>query len=431
MAYRRNATPHPEVIDWCEARIAAGHGETSARQEMRNISSLINLLGVEPHQLPEDAVGLASEAREKRDGKPFSDATARKYQSSLKAWRRWLDSGSTMRYRPGPAVAPRVTDQDLHDFAKWLSVTRNKADGTVFTYTSTVQAVAKFADCFARDLYVEDVREYIDAAIARAKRRGEPTIKNSYRQHLCKAIRAFCLYMDAEVMDFPDLTRGIDRGGRSDSVSTPPISEERFFDLLELADQESRHFNPEVAAAGRTMRALTKIMGFSGLRISEACQVTPAHLLTEAGNWYLRVPDAKGRHGNTDDKLLVDDIVVEELTMNWGQHEMVTPGWDPKTAGQRWTGWTIRKRLPATPHQLRVFYASWLYVANDYDILMVRDQLRHKSIATTEMYVKDLKQEARMKKVTSFGARMLEQHRGETARRSSVTPLRVIGQTRA
>ncbi|MFI5861213.1 tyrosine-type recombinase/integrase [Streptomyces sp. NPDC051546] len=411
---------------WHDLRIKAGHGAASVRNAMRGISAMAHYLDVEPMALPENAVQLTSDARMEREGKQLAPSTAMKYQGALVAWRLYLNTGQTIRQRPGPGLAKFVRDQDVLDWATSLSVAKNKADGTVRTYTATVQSVADFADCDARDLYRSDLEAYIEGAIVRAQRAGKDTIKNNYRSHICKAVRSFCTYMHENVMDFPDITHGIERGAKESAINTKAISEEMFFRILELAEEDAVSPDLEVAKLGRQIRALTKLMGFSGLRISEASRSSPSHLVTNMGNWRIKIPDAKCRHGVSDDELLVDDIVVEELTMNWSPNEVICPDWDPKTAGEKFTGWVIKKGIFTTPRALRVFYGSWLYNKTK-DIMLVRDQLRHKSIETTQLYIRQVPDDARDRQVTSFGAEMMRAQGIKQARsRSSVTPLRVM-----
>lgn len=137
----------------------------------------------------------------------------------------------------------------------------------------------------------------------------------------------------------------------------------------------------DVAAMLRTTdlrtRCMALLMVYAGLRCCEVAAFRHEHLAQAAdGGWWVEIPHSKGGHRQSVP--IPRDIAAEVLD---------GPGWDvgPQTVQK-----AVRDALravgsPATPHQLRHYYATTA-LQSTQNLRKVQQLMRHASPATTARY---------------------------------------------
>lgn len=132
------------------------------------------------------------------------------------------------------------------------------------------------------------------------------------------------------------------------------------------------------------MRAWLLLMSLAGLRCMEVSALTPRDLVDTSSGTLLWLPDVKG--GGTD-TVPAHPAVVEALRAL------------PVRDGVWWTVSPLRVStdtarylrsigVNATAHQLRHWAGTTFYEASGHDLLVVKDLLRHATVATTQIYAK-------------------------------------------
>ncbi|MDG4863296.1 site-specific integrase [Streptomyces sp. T-3] len=355
---------------------------------------MANRLGVLPADLPADAV------QQHFAGRKSSPSSKSQYTTALNLWRAWLENGYAEQTCPG--VRATVTDPAL---IKWgdLMDADGRSKGTVEKYTGIVWGIVRHTGTPADQLTEDELRAFIADRQARARGRGKE-LKNSYRRSILGACRAMCT-----ALKLPDFTEGMAKG-RDDTESTRPIEKADLIYLMRKAEEETRSDDEEIRAMGRIMLALLKGMSTTGLRISEAIKVLRqgSSVIVEVnGEPRINLSGTKGRHNLRDVVLLASDVFVAELDEHWGENATAEiPDWAPARAGQMFSGWALGHGVSTHPHQLRKFYGCWLYHETK-DIILVKEQLRHARIKTTECYIDLVPDAGRNRVVRSFGSDLM------------------------
>lgn len=184
-----------------------------------------------------------------------------------------------------------------------------------------------------------------------------PATRSSYRA----ALRTF--YRWATEFDLIDT----DPSTRIPRVKVPPTSPRPISDTSLTA---------LLATLTGEHRAVALLMAYCGLRGSEAARVTPADFYTVGGHWRLTVTHPKGGG--------VQSVPIPAWVM-----DAVSP-WLPVGLSHRAIISTIARRLQqiepgATPHSLRHWYATTT-LRDCGNVRIVQELLRHKSLASTQIY---------------------------------------------
>lgn len=166
-----------------------------------------------------------------------------------------------------------------------------------------------------------------------------------------------------------------------------PVADNDVLRLIELALSGSRE-----AWVGKRDAALLTLIYGTGLRISEALSVTPAHL--EADN-ILRITGKGGKQRDIPLLPMVKNAVQDYLAaqpFGLQRDEMIFRGarggvWSARQAQAMLAG--LRRRLgladSVTPHALRHSFASHLLAAGG-DLRTIQELLGHAQLSSTQIY---------------------------------------------
>lgn len=130
-------------------------------------------------------------------------------------------------------------------------------------------------------------------------------------------------------------------------------------------------------AADPRTRCMALLMVYAGLRCCEVAAFRHEHLAQAAdGGWWVEIPHSKGGHRQSVP--IPRDIAVEILA---------GPAWE---VGTQTVQKAVREALsgvgsPATPHQLRHYYATTA-LQSTQNLRKVQHLMRHASPATTARY---------------------------------------------
>lgn len=395
---------YPQLTLWRKRRIDAGCGPVTAENARKAITSISNRLGVEPEDLPPDAVELHFEGRP--EGTPGSRGNL---QIFLDAWFAYLAAGCVVipaTYAPEGSTDPGhgLTDPDLIAWHKRLT-RRGLAEGSIGNYIGDVVKIVNFMDIAARDISEDDIGEYFDYADARNRiSKGRP-LKYSYRNRMLGNIGRFASFL------------GIPNPGadlvniRKDGARTQAAAESDVRRLLAFTEDAYREGGRNQARAKRAL-GMSKLMGFNGLRLREAQAFIPDQDLEwdrRTEQWMLIIRAGKGAQRMSDAKILADDVVVDEFlgSGRWRAGESIGVQ-SSSNASNSFKAWAGMAGCHITPHMLRKFYGSQLYEASGYNIALVQSQLRHADLNTTMIYIEMLPDAERDRKVTGFGTTFLQ-----------------------
>jgi len=182
---------------------------------------------------------------------------------------------------------------------------------------------------------------------------------------------------------------------------------------------------PSAPYAGR--RAVVEILGRSGLRVSEVCDLRVGHLrLHDPNGARLHIPDAKTEAGIREVQLTPDmvETLIEHLDRlrrlghSTGRHDFVVQNLRGGRLSRQRAGEIVgeaaahasarleREGMPAlprtTPHSLRRTYISIALLANHFDVKWVMSQVGHADSKMTMDVYAQLEQRAARSHGTSF-----------------------------
>ena len=266
-----------------------------------------------------------------------------------------------------------------------------EADGrsphTIAQYRRHVRLLARWAADVGhtgdlREISPEDIARFLGSPVARTRPDGggkRATTVNVLRSSL----KGFFGYLDRAGYLTQDPTRLL---RRALAGSGPPTT---------LSDDEERRLLLALACArgpeGRRDSAMFHLMLAAGLRVGSVVALDVDDLDLERGEVFLRTmkgdqPERVFLSGAIRDHLrrYVADRRARVLFPGQGGRRLTT-----RHVHRRFSGWLaeagIRRRL--SPHSLRHSFASKLYRKTG-DILLVRDALRHRSLASTLVYAR-------------------------------------------
>lgn len=367
---------HPDIAEWVNHRIKQGTSPSSAMTPGRNIQAMATRLGIEPRDLPLDAVAMHCEA-----GKPLSPATSKTYDGSLRMWRKWRKDGTATRL----VRVKDYGDPDVNRWHKRLSV--GKSPKTAHSYCGNLSAICKETGKSAYDLEETDLIDHIARAdAANLEKKGHILRANSVKAKLT-AVALFRKY--AKLSDITtELREEFDLADR-DETNTAPVPQAVMKVLLDSAYLDTRNGDARISRDGKRARTLMLMGATMGLRIHESSALNRDHLIWEDDKPYIDLSMFKRGRRHKAKRMPASAQVVRDLTDNYRPGERVCPeNWTPKRAGDFLEGFSIRHRNRVTSHQFRARFASSLYRATGNDIVAVKNYMRHQKISTTERYIK-------------------------------------------
>lgn len=387
---------HEDLNHWVNARRNAGHPDHQALTHARYLDAIARRIGVEPCDLPADAVALHFSGGGRFTGQPDREAspsTTRAYQRALDLWLAYLADGSLSLATADVRAAPELADPLLTGWGRNLRVD-SLSENTIGTYTRNVERVARWSGVEVDGLTVEHVRDYLGTRDLAVRSR------NSYLQ----AIQRF--YLDHGL---PDPTEGIKRG--KTPRSTPrPIPEDELAGLLTRAAYEITNAPNKMAERrARIMKTSTILGAYAGLRRFEIVKVAHRDARRDKfGNSFLTIV-GKGQTGKTREGLTIQiPPQVHAEILAWPRiGPIFGTGFSSDALGLQWSAWAASEGVHASMHQLRHRYGTELYRATR-DILFVRDQMRHSSTIMTERYVALVPSQDRRDVIQGFASELDE-----------------------
>ncbi|WP_424216053.1 tyrosine-type recombinase/integrase (plasmid) [Streptomyces sp. BI20] len=258
-----------------------------------------------------------------------------------------------------------MADHDFQStdiYERWRSDTQDEyADLTIKRYISTVERICRHHGLSdPHDLTADRIREYF-----RDRKCGPGT----RRTYLC-AIKAFVKWSGGT-----DPTAGIRRPRRT-ARRPKPITESQRDYLLSFFRLNCRH-----------MYVATLLALYAGLRAAEIGRLRGEHIIPDPSGTggILTVYDGKG--GKTAD-VFIDSFLIQEL-----EPEIRAGGYvlgklvGGNLVSCRFLYWAKKRAgIDASIHMCRHWFITWTYRVKK-DIVAARDQARHDSVATTEVYI--------------------------------------------
>lgn len=141
-----------------------------------------------------------------------------------------------------------------------------------------------------------------------------------------------------------------------------------------LNKREVDHLLAQMREPSRTYLVLGL---YAGLRACEIAAVTVNDLESYPGGWRLRVVGKGGHQG-----LIPAHKNVIEALSNWQRPATLTPNAVTQAVRHEFA----RLGVTGGVHRARHTFATNALIAADHDLLVVRDLLRHSSVATTQVY---------------------------------------------
>lgn len=194
-----------------------------------------------------------------------------------------------------------TTDFDqLQNFAFWLrkKSTRSVSDLTISAYLSDVRQFSRWVserigtEFDLRDLTSFDLSAYADSCLAAGA-------KASTWNRRRTALRLFCRFLVESGQQHDDQFRGVVRMIR-DPEAPKSMSQQEFYRFMRAADRAvaSAHTDLQRQTAIRN-RALIAVLGYAGLRVSEARELCVSDLLLSDRIGELTVRRGKGNKQST------------------------------------------------------------------------------------------------------------------------------------
>jgi integrase len=249
-------------------------------------------------------------------------------------------------------------------FEKWkLNAPLSLSMKTVKSYERRLQGfISEYGDYYPEELRKEHLGEFI---------RKLPT--ESVREQTAAALTNFRKFLSDLDIPFPEVPSYARPKGRQKLPN--PISEEVFWKMMRLAEEEEKEFPYR--------KAVLILLGLAGLRIQEALQLLPSDIVKEGSKVKVIIREGKGRK---------DRIVpIAGEYGNWLQERKGRLF--PLNLHEN----SIRKFLKnygkkcgdpdVYPHRLRHFFATQL-TAKGVPVQVIQKLLGHSSPTTTMVYSK-------------------------------------------
>ncbi len=239
-------------------------------------------------------------------------------------------------------------DTRIDQFAQYLMV----AGQSPHTIRQRVQTIRRFA------LHCDPVTATATDVIATLATYSSAQTRSSYRG----AFAAWFTYLQVQGIrddDPMDLVPTI----RVPRTQPRPVTDAQLAAIL-------------TAATDPTTRAIVLVMAYGGLRCSEANHLTPDDFYRDGEHWRIIIQHAKG---GDQQSVPIPTWVVEQARAAL-----------PTTIGDCAMGRRLRHvftaaGVDATPHALRHWYATTA-LRQSHNIRAVQTMLRHKSLASTQIY---------------------------------------------
>ncbi|GAB6075360.1 tyrosine-type recombinase/integrase [Desulfurobacterium crinifex] len=249
-------------------------------------------------------------------------------------------------------------------FEKWkLNAPLSLSMKTVKSYERRLQGfISEYGDYYPEELRKEHLGEFI-----------RKLTSESVREQTAAALTNFRKFLSDLDIPFPEVPSYARPKGRQKLPN--PISEEVFWKMMKLAEEEEKEFPYR--------KAVLILLGLAGLRIQEALQLLPSDIVKEGSKVKVIVREGKGR------KDRIVPIAGEYGNWLWERKDRLFPLNLHENS--------IRKFLKnygkkcgdpdVYPHRLRHFFATQL-TAKGVPVQVIQKLLGHSSPATTMVYSK-------------------------------------------
>lgn len=279
-----------------------------------------------------------------------------------------------------PQLQPTEAPPSIQVFFTYFSVSRNKSPRTAVEYCRDLRRFAAFIWPTAlEDATTEQIEAYRDHLLTEGK---------NLPQSVCRKLAAICAYFK-----WRQKKKLLGRENPCDSVEKPDVSK-RLPEVMDLEEVDKllavrlKRRTPWLVARDT---ALLQIMGASGLRRAEVCDLNLDDVELERKRVHVR-------HGKGDKERFsfLDDAAVAALRAylavrpDKGAAFFLGHRGDRLTPRQLWVIFRdIRNAAALTkhvkPHTMRHSFATHLY-ERKVDLQVIQKLLGHASINTTTIY---------------------------------------------
>lgn len=380
----------PQIAEWmtANARYRGAPVTPGMIDAGKNIRALANGLGLDPADLPADAVALYVAA-----GNPLSNGTIGVYGKRLASWRRWLAEGDAAAYVK-PDAGRHVADKDIHaDIVAWArdlcdEGTLNKRSAR--KYKLTLHRLCQSAGGIPPAALT---RAHVSAFLGEKRRAaasaGKPDISPSTQNHVKSVCASYAAW--AEIPDPAAKVKRMSQDPAWAETEQPIATAAEVASLLLMCEMDIASDNAEYQHEGRVLRALIKACAYNALRIEEACHLEPGHRWTNPkGKRRLNIPTSKTMQGRPRSVPLYPSL-DRELD-GWGL-PVCPPSWTAEPADgrapafyARLDAWGVRHGVKVMWHGLRRFAASELYDRTK-NLVLVQRLLGHATPSMTLRYI--------------------------------------------